>query len=323
MYKTTKPEIWKGRIDASDGRAGFRWHQLVRRADLQNGEPGEPDPGHRGIAILGFCCDEGVKRNKGRTGAVAGPDAIRAACANLPDHIPANTELWDAGNLFPELGDLEKAQTSLGDHLADLLESGYLPLVLGGGHELAYGCFLGLVQHINGLKRLGIINFDAHYDLRLASPSANSGTSFYQMSEWCQQRGLPFHYLCIGVQEYSNTRALFQRAEHLGVESIRAAELQAANPDPAVARLDLFLRKVDMVYMSICLDVFNAAHAPGVSAPNPGGVEPAAVIPLIRHIARSGKLACADVAELNPTFDVDQRTARLASYLVFELTRAW
>ena len=76
------------------------------------------------------------------------------------------------------------------------------------------------------------------------------------------------------------------------------------------------------IHLSIDLDVLPAAVAPGVSAPAGLGVD----LPLIHAIcvalAATGKLRLVDVVELNPTYDVDGRTARVAARLINDIVTA-
>ncbi|MDT9642452.1 arginase family protein, partial [Pseudomonas sp. JV245A] len=89
---------------------------------------------------------------------------------------------------------------------------------------------------------------------------------------------------------------------------------------PAVeACLDTFLDGIDVLYMTLCLDVLPASQAPGVSAPSAYGVDVQVVEHLVRRARASGKLRVADIAELNPGLDQDQRTARVAARLLASL----
>src|SRR5512133_3274999 len=92
---------WHGRVDAIDGEAGRRWHQVVRRA----GNPGPP-----GVALVGFASDAGVNRNHGRVGAAAGPGVLRKYLANFAWHGAADDALYDAGDVTCTDDDLEAAQ---------------------------------------------------------------------------------------------------------------------------------------------------------------------------------------------------------------------
>ncbi|TFL15469.1 formimidoylglutamase [Pusillimonas caeni] len=309
MHTPADMSQWKGRIDAAEGQAGQRWHQIVQPWTGQAGQ---------GVVLTGFACDAGVHRNHGRPGARKGPDAIRAMLANMP--VLDCRSLYDAGNIAPLAAGahdgLEQAQDELSGHLAGLLGQGWLPITLGGGHEIAFGSFEGLARHLasrsGSAPRIGIVNLDAHFDLR-QDDRASSGTPFRQIAENCRQRGWPFHYCCLGVSRYANTRALFDRAEALDVTWLLDEEMTGHHA--ALARLDAFLAGVDHVYFTLCLDVLPAYVAPGVSAPAARGVGLDVVEALVDHVAQSGKMRLADIAELNPDFDIDHRSARVAARL--------
>jgi len=314
MGQATLPG-WQGRIDAEEGELGRRWHQLAAAAPAA----GPLD----GVTLVGFACDAGVARNHGRIGAAEGPAALRALLGNTPvRHV---NKLWDAGDVRCVGDALEPAQAELSERLADLLGRGTFPITLGGGHEIAYGSFGGLARHLaaqgGSAPRIGVINFDAHFDLRLAE-RASSGTPFRQIAEDCAARGWPFHYACLGVSDYANTRALFERAEQLGVCWRRDEEMGIDRLAESRAQLEQFLAGVDHVYLTVCLDVLPAAVAPGVSAPAAHGVALDVVEALIDTVLASGKLRLADVAELNPRLDIDSHTARVAARLVARVADA-
>ena len=73
---------------------------------------------------------------------------------------------------------------------------------------------------------------------------------------------------------------------------------------------------MDHLYLTIDLDGFSSAYAPGVSAPSPLGFSPNIVEKVVELIVGSGKLISTDIVELNPVFDLDASTARLAGRLV-------
>jgi formiminoglutamase len=267
--------------------------------------------------LIGFCSDEGVQRNKGRIGAAEAPNAIRKQLANLPVHQPIS--IADRGDVICENGLLEQAQQILADQVAEALAQGEKPIVLGGGHEVAYGSFSGLFQYLQSHepeKNIGIINFDAHFDLREAE-QASSGTPFLQAAKLSEQHQKQFNYLCIGVAKHSNTKVLFETAEQLNCEYIYDRDVQVARLDSLVQKVQKFIDQVDYLYVTIDIDVFASSIAPGVSAPAVKGIDLAVFDPLIQMIKNTGKIRVFDVAECNPQFDIDHKTAKLAAYIIF------
>jgi len=312
MYQAADMTPWHGRDDTpQEGESGLRWHQCVQAWASASQQ--------KGIALLGFASDAGVARNHGRPGAKLAPAELRRMLANLP---APEISVVDAGDVVCIDDALETAQAEQAEKLTALLHQGFLPITLGGGHEVALGSFRGLAQYLKQKNtsppRIGIINFDAHFDLRLA-PKGSSGTPFRQIAEDCQSQGWPFHYCCLGISRYANTAALFERARHLKVLWREDTELARQPHSATLQTLQDFIHQVDHVYFTLCLDVLPASCAPGVSAPAALGVELALVERLLETIAQSGKLRLADIAELNPNYDMDQRTARVAARLIARL----
>ena len=100
---------------------------------------------------------------------------------------------------------------------------------------------------------------------------------------------------------------------------ILADEIFYENLPKIYQKIDELIFSVDQLYLTICMDVFNAAIAPGVSATAYNGIfADATFLRFYRHILKSEKLIALDVAEVNPEFDIAERTARLAASLVNE-----
>lgn len=321
-YQHADHALWNGRVDG-DTPDLLRWHQVMHCVDLGKETLPLIGPHHQGVAFVGFCCDEGVRRNQGRTGAVAAPRFIREACKNFP-LIGTHIILADAGDIVCDDGDLESAQRDLGAMIQKVREANYLPVVLGGGHEVAWGCFQG-AKPLQPKQEFGVINFDAHFDLREPSEHTGftSGTGIWQMHDWCVQRNHPFHYLVVGIQQYSNTRRLFETADDMGAKYFLAEEFTNDHLEKLVTAINAVMANSDVLQLTIDLDVFAACHAPGVSALAFNGIAPNAMFKrLLRHIVFSGKVGSVDIAELNPKYDIDNRTARLAASIIFDIVQA-
>lgn len=298
---------WSGRSDGP-GPEHARWHSVVRPLDVAKPQA-EP-----GVALLGFASDEGVERNHGRPGAAAGPAALRSALGSLALHH--THPLYDAGTITTQGTDLEGSHERLSDAVESLSRAGHLPIILGGGHETAFGSHRGAFRAQGPLQ---IINLDAHFDLRSADVPT-SGTPFKQISELVGRED--FDYSVLGISRPNNTPVLFDEASALGVTVVLDEELLSMDRAGLRATVERICAGAKPIHLSIDLDVLPAAQAPGVSAPAGLGVPVNIIRELALAIAATGRLALVDVVELNPTFDIDAHTAKLAARLIDDIVTA-
>lgn len=272
------------------------------------------------FAILGFKCDEGVQRELGRTGAFEGPMAIRQRLAKLPIQKP-NIHCFDAGNIICTDHDLESSQQALAEVVSLLLKKNIRPIIIGGGHEMAWGHFQGIARVYSPQQRLGMINFDAHFDMHSIYPSqrGSSSTTFFQIAQAHQAEKRHLDYNCIGIQHAGNIRQSFETAKKYSVKHILADELHQGLQEKCFDFVDRVVDENNIIYVSLSLDVFSPAFAPGVSSIQPLGLSPWQVIPLLRQVASSAKVISYDIAEHVPRYDIDHRTAKLAAVLIYEI----
>ncbi|MEM7764384.1 MAG: formimidoylglutamase [Pseudomonadota bacterium] len=302
VRRTTAPP-WDGRDDTEDGDAARRLYHCCQDAGR--------------TALLGFACDAGVARNQGRSGAAEGPTSIRNALANLA--APArSTTFTDLGDIAVRHDDLEDGQALLSSTVAQALKQHQRLIVLGGGHETALGSYRGLVSAAPDAK-IGIINLDAHLDLRTPAPhGGSSGTPFFEIRS---DAPTMFDYLCIGVAQESNTPALFDRAKDWGVAVVSDRAI-SEDVEAADRYIDSMVARNDLIYLTIDLDVLPHYQAPGVSAPATRGVALSTIERIIDRIVTAcgdNQLRLADVVECAPAYDRDGVTARTAAYLVRQL----
>ncbi len=310
MYKPLDYK-WSGRVDGNKGNQ-LRWHQVVEYIDLERVKETQ-----EGICIIGFKSDEGVRRNKGRPGARHAPDEIRKQLFSLPWHFE-NIHLYDAGDVECG-GDLELAQEELEDLVSIMHSKKLFPIVIGGGHEVAYPAIMGFYKHEKNFA--AIINFDAHFDMRDYSNGPTSGTSFRQIGDFCKNSGLKFKYMCVGVQRSANTQELFDVAKNYGADWIDI-EMIRFNSRRALRELDEFLSDADSIHLTICSDVFAQYLAIGVSAPQPFGLQITEFLNLFYPVVNSGKLVSFDIAEVSPPLDVNGLTSSLAARVIFKVVEA-
>lgn len=309
-YSTIPEKMW---TDQSDLLPNEHFSQFIRTYNLNEQRLGDTE---ESICLIGFASDEGIRRNLGRPGSKEGPNKIRQYLAKLACHSPK--PLADIGNIHCPDEDLESAQ----HHLSQLVELCHQlnkkTIVLGGGHELTWPHYRGLIPKYN---KVGVINIDPHFDLRplLNGSKATSSTGFLQMAHYCQEQNINFDYCCLGIQSYANTPQLFQTAEELGVSYMTVSEMHVNTLAWQTAFIDEFLLNHNHLYLTLCLDVFAEAFAPGVSTPQATGITPWQIQPLLKYILQTGKVVALDIAELSPPLDQDDKTARLAAILLADL----
>lgn len=313
-YKPSPKSLWTGR--ASDSQLGNQyWHQEIILCNFQN----EPIPKQLDFAILGYACDAGVKRNLGRIGSSEGPDSIRQKLAKLPIHFE-NKHVADLGNIVCIDENMEEAQSEYSEIIAALIKNKTVPIGLGGGHDIAYASFKGIMAGLSDSEKvkIGVINFDAHFDLRPAGSNGNSGTPFFQILTEKHPEIVSVAYYAIGIQKQANTKELFEIAKKLDVGFIESQHCDTNDRDLnfVFSKLDSFMARVDKLYITIDMDGFSSAFAPGVSAPSALGFSPRFVYQVLAHIFASKKVVLIDIAETNPMYDQDTCTATLAARLV-------
>jgi formiminoglutamase len=287
-------------------------------AEFWTGDPAALRPGRP--VLIGFPQDEGVRRNHGRVGSAAAPHEIRRWLYRLTPHDPAREvdlgalALLDLGDVRVT-ADLEASQQALGEVVAAVLSAGAVPVVLGGGHETAYGHFLGYATLRRGV---GIINLDAHLDVRpLFGEHGHSGSPFRQALEHPDAPLPGERYVCLGVQPFSSAREQVSYAKERGCRIGWCEEVRGGLGERLEAECKRLGKGGNPVSLSVDADVVSSADVPGVSAPNPLGLSGLEVVDCALRAGKSGRVSSFDVVEINPHFDADGRSARWAALLVW------
>lgn len=267
------------------------------------------------IVVIGFPSDEGVKRNNGRPGAAMGPNAIRRELFRLtPSPFAINSfknilmNTVDIGNL-KVIADVEQDQENLGTLISRFLNEGIIPIILGGGHETAFGHFC---SYVKSEKRCYILNWDAHADVReLDNSQAHSGSPFRQAIE--HESNYCLSYTVAGLLPQSVSQA------HL--------EYIKNNNGYYVMKEDIDRDEIDRIYsaydddspmmVTFDMDAVDQAYAPGVSAPATNGLTPNLWLYAARMAGKNRNVTSFDIVELNPQYDRDNQTARLAALTIW------
>ena len=290
-------ELWNGRFDSNE-EVDLRLWQVIKEFDSSlKGE---------GICFVGYDTDDGVERNQGRVGAKDGSNAIRKAIQSFPK--VEGLEIYDYKNLSSKV--LEEAQKEYSEKIMNVIKAGMFPIGLGGGHDIAYGSYSGIRKAYPD-KKIGIVNFDTHLDIRPYKNGPTSGTSFKQILDSDKNA----KYSIVGFKKQGNTKRLIDTAKAYNTLILD----EEYEEEYIKEELLKYVETVDIVYVSFCMDVFDAPYAPGVSAPTIMGLDPKKGKRILRSLMDTGKVVCVDFAEVNPQYDIDSRTAKLAGCLAYDI----
>ncbi|NVO84297.1 arginase family protein [Hymenobacter terrestris] len=272
------------------------------------------------VCLVGLPLDFGTVLEGGRGGAAHGPNAIRAELRRYHKtyNLEHNTDLRrlriaDAGNLPLRAARHADNHETIATELARLLVQYPRVVVLGGSHDGSYSSVRGL-HAATGSQPLGGINLDAHADVKDRPGLLSSGTPFGKLLREGLVVGARFTE--IGLHSNLNTQAdssfLRQQQAHVVPLALLQAEGMPAHMGRALARATA----AGPAFVSFDIDCCAQAYAPGVSAPSADGLTPRQATEAAWLAGSTAGVRLFEVMELNPLFDRDQQTARLAATVV-------
>lgn len=264
--------------------------------------------------IVAFPSDVGVRRNGGRPGASEAPEEIRKQLYKMTPSaeyyepfLNFLEHCGDVGNLRIT-GKLAEDQQNLSKIVAAYLEQEVIPIILGGGHETAFGHFLGYAE---ADIPTSIFNLDAHTDVRpLKNGEPHSGSPFRQALE--HQSECAETYLVAGLQPHSVAQS------HLEFIRDHDGHYKFRDETNITSVSGLFHQhESDRLMTTFDMDAVDQSQAPGVSAPCTNGL-PADLWLTSAYLAgRNEQVTSFDLSEVNPFHDRDNQTAKLAALTVW------
>jgi agmatinase len=235
-------------------------------------------------------------------GPAKAPDAIRKVLhdgssnfwtevgVDLTDSI----DLVDLGNI--EVDDYHDIKAKIAEHYRE----GIPHLFLGGDHSVTFPIVTAISEKQS--KEFDILHFDAHTDLydEFEGDKYSHACPFARIME----NGLCKRLVQVGIRTVTAHQR--EQAERWNVEIIQMKDIREMDE----------LEFQHPVYISLDLDVFDPAYAPGVSHHEPGGLSPRMVLDFL--INSEIDLFAADIVELNPDRDFNGMTAAIGAKFIKE-----
>jgi formiminoglutamase/guanidinobutyrase len=271
------------------------------------------------VCLVGLPLDFGTVLEGGRAGAAGAPDAMRRELRryhktyNLEHNIRLDhLRIADAGNLDLRHADHARNHDQIREQLGRLLRRYPRVVVLGGSHDGTYSTVRGLVEASGG-QPVGGVNLDAHADVK-DKPEISSGTPFGKLLREGWVAGPRFTE--IGFHSNLNTQEdikfLHEQAAHI----VPLAHVQQDGMALYLSRALSRATAAGPAFVSFDLDGCAEAYAPAVSAPSADGLTPRQAAEAAFLAGKNESVRLFEVVELNPVFDRDNQTARLAATLI-------
>ncbi len=207
--------------------------------------------------------------------------------------------------LFPNMAGPEAMHADIYTAARRVVKDGKVLLSLGGEHSITSALVRAVMTRH---KKIGVLQIDAHADLR----EEYEGTPFSHAAVMRRvvEYGVPI--VAVGIRNYSLEEHRFMRRHKL--EPISAREARA-NPDRVLAAIESL---PELVYVTIDIDGFDPAYAPGTGTPEPGGLDWYQVTDLLRAVAGARRIIGADIVEVMP-IPGSRQTEFLAAKLLYKL----
>lgn len=290
------------------------------------------------VAVLGAPIDSWTL---GRNGQRYAPRAIREASLYLAGYyglqsepvgyvnvgdgkvwtVPENPRLFDVGDVRIHQGDVDAQIEAIAAPVAQLVERGAMPVVIGGDHFVPYPSFIGYVRGVRSGKpnaKVGFLCIDGHFDFwdefrdmgRL-----NHGTFARRISEheavgnmvWWGLNGA-------NIAEPEQLRICKER----GFSAYTLASIRRRGVLETIREaLELASQGADRVYVTFDIDVTDGAHAPGTHSIVLDGLTAGEVLSALAVIPEFESVGAFDICEMIPQYDVGGgRTARYAAQAI-------
>lgn len=265
------------------------------------------------FVILGCSQDDGVIRNKGRPGAKSAPDKIREWFYKLATNkLIENKGIFDIGNI--KNGDsLEETHKNLYNTVKTLIIDKKTLIIIGGGNDISYPDCKALSDTLENKKSLLTINIDKHFDVRNMEPR-NSGTPYrYLLNENVID---PKNFVEFGYIPYLNSQIYYDYLKDLEVNLNSLDDIRFNGVSKSMLKVTKN-KDIEDIFWGFDIDSINSKDAPGVSSSYPVGFSSEEIIDLSKIAGRDKRSKIVEFTEVNPQFDIDNRTVKLTSILMF------
>ncbi|MEE8145965.1 MAG: agmatinase family protein [Longimicrobiales bacterium] len=192
-----------------------------------------------------------------------------------------------------------------------------IPFIVGGDHSLSYPN-LAAMADVYGKGNVGVVHFDAHYDGTLyMGHLINHGGWVKRLIQEGHVPGK--NYIQVALRGYYPDLETFRWMRKERFRYHPMAEIEKRGWDAVME--DVILEAKDgpeYMYVSFDIDTIDPGFAPGTGTPEPGGLNPREVFPIVRRLCAETNVVGFDLVEYAPDRDPGYVTGLIANRLLRE-----
>jgi formiminoglutamase len=246
------------------------------------------------------------------------PKTIRASLSSFStfsgerDIDYQNIRILDFGDVQTHPTEMEESIDRLHLSVREMLEKDACQryIMLGGDHGVSYPSIRAFKEHFG---EIGVIQWDAHHDVRnLDDGGRTNGTPFRSLIDGGHLKGA--NLAQIGIRDYANAKEYHAYTVEKGISVYTMEDVEQTGILPIIKKeLERLSKSVDVIYLSVDMDVVDQAFAPGCPAIGPGGITSRELLASISAAASHEKVKAMDIVEIDPSKDFRDMTSRLAA----------
>ncbi|GAB3792926.1 formimidoylglutamase [Virgibacillus kimchii] len=258
------------------------------------------------------------------SGASFAPGTIREALQSYSTYsgeekLELTGEILDFGDVLMDPTDVTGNHVRVEEGLTDIFatKAANYWMILGGDHSISYGSIKAYAQN----STVGIIQFDAHHDLRnIEDGGPTNGTPFRRLLEDGVIKGN--NLVQIGIRDFTNAPAYEEYAKQHGVSMYTMKDTEEMTLTTILEiEINRLAEQTDCIYVSVDMDVLDQAYAPGCPAIGPGGMNAKTLLDGVLYAAKQKKVKAMDIVEIDPTIDFRNMTSRVAAYVMLQFMK--
>lgn len=277
------------------------------------------------FAFLGVPFEEG---NIGKPGSVEGPRDMRFMSHEYFPYwfeyeVDINGHFVDVGDVRVPKVDPKTTLSRVYKAVRAILEAGLTPVLCGGDHSITIPASRALSDHIGKGKSMGYLQLGAHLSMaeEWAGERETSASVLARVTELPNVKAA--NVAQVGMRNSMNPKDWCDLAKERGIAIHTMNEIVDNGIDAVIAKAaDRVWNGTDAQYISVDMNVLDSSAAPGVTSPEPGGLEAREMMRVANHLGSRGTASVIDLTELCPVVDTNGITTKLGACFLLRVAAA-